>query len=326
MRFVLKLLLFVAVAAAASWLIVPRVWQPGMARYLHNQAPPARPSPSGVTLTWMGVSSLLVRDGEHALMIDPFFTRPAGLWGLLSNQAIAPDHKAIERGLAQLGVTRLDAVLVSHSHFDHAMDAGVVARISDADLIGSPSTLNIGRGAGLPGERLKQASPEQPMHYGPFTLRWVRSQHAGATGGRPTGDITAPLTPPAGYMDYRQGGTWSILIEHQDGTLLHHGSAGFEPGALEPYQADIAILGVALVDDYGRYFDQVINATGARVIIPVHWDDFTRPLNKPLRPFPLIVRLDRFFNAVDYRADLEAVTLPLGQATQAPWPASPALN
>lgn len=326
MRLVIKLLVLAAILVSATWLVLPHLWQPGLERYQQARLKAAAPDAPGVTLTWLGVSSLLVRDGQHALLIDPFFSRPPGLWGLLSNQNIAPDHAAIERGLKQLGVEQLDAVLVSHSHFDHAMDAGVVARISGADLIGSSSTLNIGRGAGLPSERLKQASPEQPMHYGPFTLHWVRSQHAGATGGRPTGDITTPLTPPAGYMDYRQGGTWSILIKHADGTLLHHGSAGFEPGALEPYQADIAILGVALVDDYGRYFDQVINATGARVIIPVHWDDFTRPLNKPLRPFPLIVRLDRFFNAVDYRADLEAVTLPLGQATQAPWPASPALN
>ena len=29
--------------------------------------------------------------------------------------------------------------------------------------------------------------------------------------------------------------------------------------------------------------------------MPVHWDDFTRPLDQPLRAFPLVVDLDGFF-------------------------------
>ncbi len=319
MRLLLKLLIILVTLAVLTWFALPALWQPGMQRYQQASAPLSE-SPSGVELTWLGVSALLIRDADHAVLIDPFFTRPPGLWNMLSNQSIAPDLGAIRRGLSDAGVSTLDAVLVSHSHFDHAMDAGVVAQLTNADLIGSSSTLNIGRGAGLDPARLKQTNSQTAMQYGPFTVRWVASRHAGATGGRPTGDITSVLHPPAGYMDYRQGGTWSILIEHADGTILHHGSAGFEPGALAPYTADIAVLGVALVDDYQTYFDEVINATGARTVIPVHWDDFTRPLSKPLRPFPLIVRLDRFFNAVDYRADLNAVTLPLGQSADAPWP------
>lgn len=319
MRLLFKLFLILIVVVAASWLIVPRVWQPGLDRY-EQMAQPGPAQPDAVQITWLGVSALLVRSAEHALLIDPFFSRPDGVLGLITNQDISPDIEAIRLGLEQAGVTTLDAVLVSHSHFDHAMDAGVVAQLTNADLAGSSSTLNIGRGAGLPPSRLKLASAEQTMQFGPFNVRWIRSRHAGATGGRPTGDINAPLRPPAGYMDYRQGGTWSLLIEHPDGTILHHGSAGFEPGALAPYSADIAVLGVALVDDYQSYFAEVVDATGARVVIPVHWDDFTRPLSAPLRPFPFIVRLDRFFNTVDYRADLSAVTLTLGQRVNAPWP------
>ena len=319
MRLLIKLFLLVLVAAVASWMILPSVWQPGLERY-QRMAQSGPTQPDNVQLSWLGVSALLIRSGEHALLIDPFFSRPEGVLGLITNQDISPDLEAIRAGLAEAGVTTLDAVLVSHSHFDHAMDAGVVAQLTNADLAGSPSTLNIGRGAGLPPSRLKLATPVEAMQFGPFSVHWVRSRHAGATGGRPTGDIRTPLRPPAGYMDYRQGGTWSLVIEHPDGTILHHGSAGFEPGALAPYSADIAVIGVALVDDYQSYLREVVDATGAQVVIPVHWDDFTRPLSKPLRPFPFIVRLDRFFNAVDYRADLTAVSLSLGTPIDAPWP------
>lgn len=34
------------------------------------------------------------------------------------------------------------------------------------------------------------------------------------------------------------------------------------------------------------YWREVVKATGARVVVPIHWDDFTRPLSEPLRHLP----------------------------------------
>jgi L-ascorbate metabolism protein UlaG (beta-lactamase superfamily) len=267
-----------------------------------------------LSLTWLGVTAVLLRDGEHAILIDPFFTRPEGLWRLLGNRRIAPDEARITEGLAALGVQRLDAVLVSHSHFDHAMDAGVVSRQTGARLYGSPSTLQIGRGAGLDEAQLQAVVPGMPYQIGPFTLRFINSRHAGATGGRPTGEITAPLQPPATYLDYRLGGTYSLLIENPQVSVLHHGSAGFIPGALAPYQADVVLLGIALIEDLPRYLAETVDAVGARRVIPTHWDDFTRPLSEPLQPFPIGVDLPGFLASLQaQRPDLAVGTLVPGQ-------------
>lgn len=296
-------------AVVVAWL---RTNAPGMDEYRSHlyQAPP---QPGALTATWYGVTALLLRDGEHAILIDPFFTRPEGLLPLVLNREISPDEPRIAAALLKAGIDRLDAVLVSHSHYDHAMDAGVVARLTGATLLGSDSTANIGRGAGLPDGLIRRIKPGEPITVGSFRIRFFASRHAGASGGRPIGDITAPLQTPAHYLDYKLGGAYSILVEHPQGRLLHHGSAGWEPGALEGQRADLVFLGVALVDELPAYLRETVDAVGAKRVIPTHWDDFSLPLEQPLRPFPLIVRLDRFFADMAQRPDLQVQTLELGK-------------
>lgn len=302
------------VVLAVVALVAAYSWRPGMDAYAAHRDNSPAPAAGTLAASWYGVTALLLSDGEHAVFVDPFFSRPPGLLNMLRNARIAPDEALIADWLKRAGVTKLDAVLVSHSHFDHGMDAGVVARLTGAKLMGSESTLNIGRGAGLPETQLQLARSGEPVLFGPFEVMFVTSKHAGATGGEPTGDITAPLVPPVPYLEYKQGGAWSILISHPQGRVLHHGSAGFVPGALKGKQADVAFLGVAIVDDLAGYLAEVVDPVGARTVIPMHWDDFTRPLSEPLKPLPLLVRLDRFFAGMDeLRPQLAVRTLDLGQ-------------
>jgi L-ascorbate metabolism protein UlaG (beta-lactamase superfamily) len=303
------LVLLGLLAVAVAWL---RTQAPGMEQYRAHHYE-AAPQPGALTATWYGVSALLLRDGEHAILIDPFFTRPEGLLPLVLNRSIAPDEPRIAAALLAARIDKLDAVLVSHSHYDHAMDAGVVAKLTGAMLLGSASTANIGRGAGLPDGRIRRVEPGQPITVGRFRIRFIASRHAGASGGRPTGDITGPLRTPAHYLDYKLGGTYSILVEHPQGSVLHHGSAGWEPGALAGLRADLVFLGVALVGDLPAYLKETVDLVGARRIVPVHWDDFTLPLDQPLRPFPLVVRLDRFFEGMALRPEIQVQTLELGR-------------
>jgi L-ascorbate metabolism protein UlaG (beta-lactamase superfamily) len=296
-------------AAAFAW-----IWsvRPGLPEYTAHRYV-AAPTAGALTATWFGVTAVLLSDGAHALFVDPFFTRPPGVLPLLRNRAITPDEALIASSLQRAGVAKIDAVLVSHSHFDHAMDAGVVARLTGARLLGSASTANIGRGAGLPETQLHVARSGEPIEAGSFRITFVESRHAGATGGAPTGDITEPLRPPAAYGDYRQGGTYSILVEHAQGRVLLHGSAGFVPGLLKLRRADVVFLGIAIIPDLATYLAEVVDAVGARRVVPTHWDDFTRPLSEPLAPFPLMVDLDGFFeDTARLRPELALQTLELG--------------
>lgn len=306
--FGLALVLGTAVVFAIIWTA-----RPGLDQYVARQVA-GQPAAGALTATWLGVTGVLLSDGAHAVLVDPFFTRPRGFARLVFNRPIEPDEALIRDWLTRANVTELDAVLVSHSHYDHGMDAGVVARLTGARLAGSNSTLNIGRGAGLPESQLVAMASGETRTFGSFQVTFLESRHAGATGGAPTGDILTPLVPPARFLDYKQGGAWSILIAHPQGRALHHGSAGFVRGALRGQRADVVFLGVALLADLPEYLAEVVDAVGARTVTPVHWDDFTRPLDAPLRPFPIIVRLDRFFDDMArLRPDVAVRTLELGR-------------
>lgn len=310
----LRRILFVALTGIALGAVALVVW-------LHWPRPGPAPmdvattaADGATTVTWLGVSGALLRKGDSAVMIDPFFTRRPDKLGLVLNRPVAPDEARVRAWLKRLGVQRLDAVAVSHSHYDHALDAGLVARLTGARLVGSASTANIGRGAGLPESRIVTVAPGMAVDAGAFTLRFHPSRHAGATGGRPRGTIDAPLTPPATALAYRLGGAWSIAVTHPDGSVLHHGSAGFEPGALRAVRADTVLLGVAMIDDLPRYLAAVVDTVDADQVYAVHWDDFTRPLSAPLQPLPLGVDLPGFLSAARAaRPGIRFATLPLGQ-------------
>lgn len=291
-------------------------WRPAAdLRWVSAHTLPSAADGAALTARWYGTTAVLLQAGDEAIFIDPFFSRPQGLLRMLRDAPIAPDEPLIADWLARAGVKQLRAVLVSHSHFDHAMDAGVVARQTGAMLIGSRSTANIGLGAGLADEQtvIVNGASAAPIELGGFRVRFIASQHAGATGGAPTGDIVEPLRPPARYSDYRQGGTYSIVVGHGSNSVLLHGSAGHVAGALDGVRADTVFLGAALVDDASDYLRQIVDAVGAKQVVLTHWDDFTRPLDEPLRPMPVVVNLRSMGAALAQRKDLQAGTAALGK-------------
>jgi L-ascorbate metabolism protein UlaG (beta-lactamase superfamily) len=251
-----------------------------------DSAPPGR----GLTVTFLGVSTLLFDNGETAIMTDAFFTRP-GLFSVITR--IRPDSVRIMQALERAGITRLAAVIPVHSHYDHAMDAPYVAKWTGAELVGSSSTRNVGLGAGLPDERITVARPGEAMTFGRFRVTLLRAEHVPSPVLMP-GEITAPLTPPARTKDYRLGETYSVVVEHDGRAMLVQGSAGFLPGGLRGVNADVVFLGVATLgkqSDAHRvgFWREVVEEVGARRLILIHWDDFLRDLNKPLRPLPRVM-------------------------------------
>lgn len=242
----------------------------------------------GLSVTFLGVATLLFDDGESALMTDAFFSRPPLSRVLLGR--IGPDEERISSCLARAGVQELEAVVPVHAHYDHALDSAVVAERTGGVLLGGTSAANLGRGAGLAEDRIVVATPGTPTTYGAYTLTLVESHHCPPD--RFPGTIDAPVVPPVRTAAYRCGEAWSILVAHASGrTALVQGSAGFVPGALAGLSADVAYLGVGQLgvqdEDYLRtYWAETVETVGARRVVLVHWDDFFRPLDQPLRAVP----------------------------------------
>jgi L-ascorbate metabolism protein UlaG (beta-lactamase superfamily) len=260
--------------------------RPDLGRYADRfDVPPAQ---GDVSVTFLGVSTLLLDDGESAVLTDGYFSRPS--LGKVGFGTIAPDRDRVDSALSRTGTRRIAAVLPVHTHFDHALDCAVVAGRTGAVLIGGESAANIGRGQGLPDGQLRVVASGESLRLGGFTVTWVESEHCPPD--RYPGPIAEPVVPPARARAYRCGEAWSLVVEHLSGrTALVQGSAGYVPGALAGHRADVAYLGVGQLglqdEGYLRtYWAETVQTVGARSVVLIHWDDFFRPLDMPLRALP----------------------------------------
>ncbi|CAM3472268.1 MBL fold metallo-hydrolase [Mycobacterium frederiksbergense] len=254
------------------------------ARYfdLPQAGPTAAP-----TVTWAGVTTLLISDGTSAVLTDGFFSRPSLLQVGLGR--IAPSEPRIDGCLGRLGVRSLEAVLPVHTHFDHVMDSAVVAQRTGATLVGGLSAAHVGHR--LPADRVVVATPGVSMGLGNFQVTLIVGDHCPPD--RFPGVIDAPVDPPVRASVYRCGEAWSTMVAHRPSgrRMLVVGSAGFVPGALAGQRAEVVYLGVGQLglqpETYLRdYWAETVRTVGARRVVLIHWDDFFRPLDRPLRALP----------------------------------------
>jgi L-ascorbate metabolism protein UlaG (beta-lactamase superfamily) len=266
-----------------------RLSRPDIARYSDRFDVPAAEPGSPLSATWMGVATLLIDDGSSALMTDGYFSRP-GLTRVAAGK-VSPSPARVDGCLARAKVSRLEAVIPVHTHIDHVMDSALVADRTGARLVGGESAANVGRGYGLPEDRLVVATSGEPIPLGAYDVTLVESHHCPPD--RFPGVIGEPLTPPVKVSAYRCGEAWSTLVHHRPSgrRLLIQGSAGFVEGALAGHRADAAYLSVGQLGLQPRsylvdYWTETVRAVGARRVIVIHWDDFFRPLSKPLRALP----------------------------------------
>jgi len=262
---------------------------------------------------FFGVSTLLFTDGETSILVDGFFTRP-GLRKIIFEK-IGPDEDLITTGLADGGVRNLAAVIVMHSHYDHVLDApAVVKRFPNCVLIGSESTARIARGYHLSEDRICVDDGEKKP-FGRFTVRLLPSPHSpipwllrlGIRRILLDGPVRQQVQPPACVSRFRNGCCYSLLIQHDDKSILVQASGGFQPGAFKDESADVVLLGVGTLGKMpssylDNYWHEVVETISAKRIFPIHWDDLTRPVDRPLVPIPLADNFDRTMRFLIKRA------------------------
>ena len=258
---------------AALWVLT----RPGMSEVGISYARPA-PDDAALTVTWLGVSTLLVDDGTTQIMTDGFVSRPS-LLDLLLRRPIATDVDAVAEVIQAYGIDRLAAIMPVHSHYDHAMDTADFARLAGGDILGSATTANIARSSSFEESRIVTIEPGKTYTYGLFRITFHESRHAPlATNTVIEGEVDAPFTLPAPYTAWKEGASYAIQIEHPQGTMLVVGSAGFVPGALDGVEADVVFLGtggvMTLDTDYlSAYIDETVVAVGAEDEVIIHHDD-----------------------------------------------------
>ena len=115
---------------------------------LAPQPPPPVPRGEDVVVTWIGHATFLLRTANSSLLIDPVFSDRA------SPVAWAGPRRAQPPGLALESLPPIDAVLLSHDHYDHCDAASLrrlaavhdpvfIAPLRHRDLLGATGTRKI---------------------------------------------------------------------------------------------------------------------------------------------------------------------------------------
>ena len=302
-----------------------KLGRPDVARYSDRFDVPAAEPDSPLSATWMGVATLLIDDGSSALMSDGYFSRPN--LARVAAGKVSPSPARVDGCLARAEVSRLEAVIPVHTHIDHVMDSALVADRTGARLVGGESAANVGRGYGLPEDRIVVASSGEPIQLGAYDVTLIESHHCPPD--RFPGVISEPLVPPVRASAYRCGEAWSTLVHHRQSgrRLLIQGSAGFVKGALADQRADAVYLSVGQLGLHPRsylvdYWTETVLAVGARRVSLIHWDDFFRPLSKPLRALPYAGDdLDASIRILDELAARDGIALhmPTVWRRENPW-------
>ena len=242
-------------------------------------------------ITNFGTTALLFDDGGKQIMFDPHFTRASGLQVVFGK--LKTHEKVTDDMIKGFGIDRLEAIFVSHSHYDHVMDVPYLANKTKASVYGSPSVLNVARGGGVSEDGLHGVQPGDKISLGEYSITCIASKHAKASifNDDLGKSINQPLVQPARRKAYKEGGSVDYLVEHRGQTYLFHPSFQCVEGQLEHIRADvmfISIAGLWEVSDQIRehIFEETIGKVKPKVVIPVHWDDFFRGLDKKVREVP----------------------------------------
>src|SRR5215217_6305498 len=130
-------------------------------------------SRDGIRVTYLGTNGYEFELKDHALLVDPYFSR-VDLSSVALGSRIQPDISRIDEGMRHLR-PKLDAILVTHGHFDHLLDVPILMSKTHTRLLASASSVDVAKRAGaLWGEPVTAGNVRR---IGPWTIRVLAATH-----------------------------------------------------------------------------------------------------------------------------------------------------
>ncbi len=227
------------------------------------------------TLKWLGVAGIELKMDDQILLVDPYFTRISLQKYILGN--VTPN-----RALAAQLVACCNYVLVTHCHFDHFMDVPEILHNTKAECLGSPNTCKLLSIFKIPKSQVREVQCGDQHQLGNFQIEVCKSQHIPIPGIQ-QGNITGNPEPPLKAGQYKMDQIFSYRICVEKSSILT------DPGLFASGKpSDILVTTPYL---HPQQYEQMILEIKPTTIVLTHWDNFFRPLSKPLRPNFVLPRL-----------------------------------
>jgi L-ascorbate metabolism protein UlaG (beta-lactamase superfamily) len=256
------------------------------------------PPVSGLRLTWMGHAGVLAEIDGHRVLFDPVWGERCSPFTFVGPRRLHPPPLS----LAELG--SLDAVIISHDHYDHLDMPSVRALARTAELFAVP----LGVGAdlehwGIPAGKIVELDWNESARVGSLTLTATPARHfcgRGLRGGMRT--------------------LWaSWVVTGPRNRIFHSGDTGYFPGFADigaqhgPFDATMIQIGA-----YSEFWPEIhmtpeegllahADLSGGRpagTLLPIHWGTFN------LAPHPWAEPAERTAAAARRAGTAVAVPVP----------------
>jgi L-ascorbate metabolism protein UlaG (beta-lactamase superfamily) len=162
-------------------------------------------------------------------------------------------------------------------------------------------------------ERAIEVEPYRAYELGPFVVRFTPSVHSKLLLGLAVpydGELTCEHLDSLSPGAYRCGQVWGISVEVAGVRFYHQGSANLIDDALRERGVDVFLAGIAGRNFTSDYWRRILPRLDPRVVVPTHYDNFFRPLGRPLE-FVSNVQLSELPTEIGaVSADIELAALP----------------
>jgi L-ascorbate metabolism protein UlaG (beta-lactamase superfamily) len=243
-----------------------------------------------VLVRWLGVAGFSITAGDTTLLHDPYLSRPS-LWKTATSW-YEPDAAVLEPlfspGSPAPELARASAIWIGHSHFDHLGDAAWIAKRTGARLYGSQTSISVAEAYGLDSAQTDRVDPGHSRQIGPFTVRVIRSFHAGVLFGRAPleGTYETPPEAPLHALSFRLGDARLYLVRHEASgvQILITSSAAVDSASLYALRQENLTVDLLLAATQGRdetYARALVSTFHPRLVIPHHYESFFVPLSSP---------------------------------------------
>ncbi len=220
-------------------------------------------------MRWLGTAGFELRTSSGRLLFDPFVSQPPPLTRI--GGRLASNRALLERTVS---FDPTDAILIGHSHYNHLLDAPLLARMTGAEVFGSATTCVLT-------QRMERKASCQVIrgkrHKGPFSIAALPSRHSGGFFGPwLPGEVSRPPRWKHPHLLNMPAGAPLIWVVQTRGlTIVHLSTAGLPEAPLllsraVPQGSDVLLVALDQRENTPGYLRTLIAQLRPKTIIPHH--------------------------------------------------------